>query len=82
MIDQVGDMLLYGKIRFSMPQLRSMIHGLVETAQVALHWDLLLLEVDKASSRVVVEEEGGSRAILPAINWQNMVDNPAEMKVG
>ncbi len=29
-IDWIGDTLLYGNIQFSMPQLRSMIHGMVE----------------------------------------------------
>jgi hypothetical protein len=32
-IDWVGDTLLYGNIQFSMPQLRSMIHGMIASAR-------------------------------------------------
>ncbi|KAH8688031.1 hypothetical protein GQ44DRAFT_734550 [Phaeosphaeriaceae sp. PMI808] len=42
-----GDTLMYGHIQFSMPRLRSMIYGLVETARMELQRDLLLLDIDK-----------------------------------
>lgn len=42
-----GDTILYGYTQYSMPALRSMIYGLVETTQRALERDLLLLDVNE-----------------------------------
>ncbi|KAG9191444.1 hypothetical protein G6011_09532 [Alternaria panax] len=75
-IEWVGDTLLYGHIRFTMPGLRSMIHGLVETARFELQKRLLLLDIDE-DGRLA---EGATP--LPTIHWDSIVDNPAEMKVG
>jgi len=75
-VDWVDDTLLYGNIRFSMPQLRSMIHGMVASTRQALLKDLMLLQVDG---------EGGIRegtTPLPAMDWERLVDNPAERKTG
>ena len=46
-IEWMDDTLLYGHIKFSIPDLRSMVHGLVETTRIKLQRDLLLLEVDE-----------------------------------
>jgi hypothetical protein len=46
-IEWVGDTLLYGHICFTMPGLRLMIYGLVETTQFELQKQLLLLDIDK-----------------------------------
>ena len=71
-----GDTLFYGHIQFTMPSLRSMIHGLVETARMELHKDLLGLDVDE-DGRVM---DGAT--VLPGIEWDRLVDNPAEMRCG
>lgn len=75
-IDWVDDTLLYGNIRFSMPQLRSMIHGTVASVRQRLMNELMLLQVD---------DEGGivpGTTKLPVIHWDRLVDNPAEQKTG
>jgi len=75
-IEWVDDTLLYGNIQFSIPQLRSMMHGLVETTRVELRRDLLLLDMDDEGNIVA-----GSTQI-PTIDWTHLVDNPAERRVG
>jgi superfamily II DNA helicase RecQ len=75
-VDWVDDTLLYSDIRFSMPQLRSMIHGMIASARHRLLEGLMLLQVD---------EEGGimqGKTGLPAIHWDRLVDNPAERRTG
>ena len=47
-IQWVGDIIMYGYVQYSMPELRSMIHALVETTRTELHRDLLLLNVDES----------------------------------
>jgi hypothetical protein len=59
-----------------MPQLRSMIHGLVEATRMELRRDLLLLEVDDAGDAT----EGAT--LLPTVAWDKLVDNPAELRAG
>ncbi|KAF2835755.1 hypothetical protein M501DRAFT_917198, partial [Patellaria atrata CBS 101060] len=75
-VDWAGDTLLYGHVKFTVPELRSMIHGLVETARLELMQDLLLLDMDEDGQ----VKEGSTTA--PAICWDSLVDNPAEMKAG
>lgn len=58
-----------------MPGLRSMIHGLVETTRFELQKQLMLLDINE-DGRLA---EGATP--LPAIDWDRVVDNPAEMKV-
>jgi superfamily II DNA helicase RecQ len=72
----VGDEILYGYVRYSMSQLRSMIHGLVEATRMEVRRELLLLEVDDAGDAV----EGATP--LPTVDWNTMVDNPAELRSG
>jgi superfamily II DNA helicase RecQ len=72
----VGDEILYGYVRYSMPQLRSMIHGLVASTRAELQRDLLLLDVDASGDPV----EGAT--VLPAVEWDKLVDNPAELRSG
>ena len=74
-VDWIGDTLLYGNIQFSMPQLRSMIHGLVAQARRELVEGLMMLPMDK---------EGGvtGDTALPSIRWDKFVDNPAERRMG
>jgi superfamily II DNA helicase RecQ len=75
-VQWVGDTILYGYVRYSMSQLRSMIHGLVESTRIELRRELLLLEMDQASNPI----EGATR--LPAVEWDRMNDNPAELRSG
>jgi superfamily II DNA helicase RecQ len=75
-VDWAGDTLLYANIQFSMPQLRSMIHGMMASARQQILSDLMLLQVDS---------EGGIAAnttACPAIHWDRLVDNAAEKRVG
>jgi len=75
-IQWVGDILSYGHIKFSMAGLRLMIHGLVETTRMELRKELLLLGVDE-DGRIA---NGATK--LPGIEWDSLVDNPAEIKTG
>ena len=75
-IEWTGDRLLYGHIQFTMPGLRSMIHGLVETARMELQKDLLVLDIDEEGQLM----DGATP--LPLIEWDRIVDNPAEMRSG
>ena len=75
-IEWRGDKLLFGHISFTMPALRSMVHGLVEMARMELLKDVLLLDVNEDGKIA----EGNSQ--LPAIDWGGLVDNPAEMRSG
>jgi superfamily II DNA helicase RecQ len=73
-IDWVDDTLLYGNIRFSMPQLRSMVHGMVASSRQHLLTELMLLQVDDEGKAI------DNTTALPAIHWDQLVDNPAERK--
>ncbi|CAN9175108.1 unnamed protein product [Alternaria alternata] len=59
-----------------MPQLRLMIHGIIASARQQIMADLMLLQVDG---------EGGiapNTTACLAIDWERLVDNGAETKVG
>jgi superfamily II DNA helicase RecQ len=75
-VDWIGDTLLYGNIRFSMQQLRSMIHGMIASAQQHIWAKLMLLQVDGEGAIVANTTE------LPVIRWDRLVDNAAEKRVG
>ncbi|KAH7074972.1 hypothetical protein BKA63DRAFT_414993, partial [Paraphoma chrysanthemicola] len=75
-IGWVGDTLLYSNIQFSMPQLRSMIHGMIASARHQILNELMLLQVDNEG--VVAK----STTALPVIDWGRLVDNAAEQRVG
>ncbi|KAF1925611.1 uncharacterized protein M421DRAFT_37392, partial [Didymella exigua CBS 183.55] len=75
-VQWVGDTILHGYTQYSMPALRSMIHGLVETTRRELERDLLLLDVDELGQLA----EGAT--LLPTIEWDKIVDNPAELRSG
>lgn len=72
----IGDTLVLGYSQFSMSQLRSMIHGLVQTTRIELLKGLLLLSVDDEG-----QIKDGTTP-LPPIDWSSVVDNPAELKLG
>ncbi|KAF2726600.1 hypothetical protein EJ04DRAFT_453022, partial [Polyplosphaeria fusca] len=74
-IDWIGDTLLYGKIQFSMPQLRSMVHGLIASTRQHLVERLML-------RRVNMDGDVIDRVPMPVINWDKLVDNAAEQRVG
>ncbi|KAG4427745.1 hypothetical protein IFR05_016773 [Cadophora sp. M221] len=73
-IQWIGDTILYQQIRFSMAEVRSMVHGLVREAREVLFKDLML--VDMNSQRQVDSTQ------MPGIDWNTMVDNPTESRVG
>ncbi|KAI9881994.1 MAG: hypothetical protein M1823_006286, partial [Watsoniomyces obsoletus] len=75
-VQWVGDTIMYGYVQYSMPQLRSMVHGLVETTRKELHRELLLLDVDETG------QLADGATTLPAIEWDKVVDNPAELRAG
>jgi hypothetical protein len=75
-VDWIGDTLLYGHIQFSMPQVRSMVHGMIASARQHVLGELMLLQVD--SEGAVVE----GTTPLPTIDWGTLVDNAAEQQVG
>ena len=75
-VDWVDDSLLYGNIQFSMPQLRSMILGMVASARRQLMVQLMLLQVDDEGA----VEKGTTP--LPTIHWDKLADNPAERRTG
>jgi hypothetical protein len=68
-VDWVGDKVLCGTSSFTMGQLRGMVQGLLVRTRRLLLKELMLLEV-----------EGAGR--LPAIRWEAIFDNPAELKDG
>ena len=74
-VDWVDETLLYGNVQFDMPQLRSMIHGLVAETRQQLVGKLMLREIDD-------EGDVTDSVPLPTIYWDKLVDNPAEQKVG
>ena len=69
--------MLYEHTSFSMAELRSTVHRLVEATRGELHKKLLLLDVD---GEEILTAKG--LAQLPPIPWAGLVDNPAEMSVG
>jgi RecQ family ATP-dependent DNA helicase len=73
-IQWIGDTILYQQIRFSMAEVRTMVHGLVREAREVLFKDLMLVDMD---SQGQVDS-----AQVPGIDWDNMVDNPTENRVG
>jgi hypothetical protein len=74
-VDWIGDTLLIGNIQFSMPQLRSMVHGMVASARQQMLASLMFLQVDGEGS-VAAETTA-----CPAIHWDRLVDNAAETRV-
>ena len=75
-IQQVGDILLYRHIKFSIAGLRLIIYRLVKTTQIELQKELLLLDVNKDGQII----EGAIQ--LPRIKQNSLVDNLVEIKIG
>jgi hypothetical protein len=75
-VDWIGDELLHSNIKFSMPQLQSIIHRIIASARQHVVSTLMLLQVDSESA--VVEDI----TPLPNIDWGKLVDNAAEQQVG
>jgi hypothetical protein len=74
-VDWIGDELLYSNIKFSMPQLRSIIHRMIASTRQHVVSTLMLLQVD--SEGAVVEDI----TPLSTIDWGKLVDNAAEQQV-
>jgi superfamily II DNA or RNA helicase len=75
-VQWVGDTIMHGYVQYSMPQLRSMIHSLVDTARLELYRELLLLDVDGYG------QLADNATPLPAVEWDKIVDNPGELRAG
>jgi hypothetical protein len=73
-IQWIGDTILYQQIRFSMAEVRTMVHGLVREAREVLFKDLMLVDMDSQGQVDSTQ--------VPGIDWDNMVDNPTENRVG
>lgn len=71
-----GDEVQYGSVRFTIPQLRGIVHGLVESTRNRLYRNLLLLDVDKHGALVK-----GSTP-LPKLDLNALYDNPSAFKEG
>ena len=68
-----GEEICIDKISFTMEELRSVVHGLSESARQRLTRDLLLVKDGE-------EEEEGER--LPRLDLKELYDNPAELAEG
>jgi len=73
-IQWIGDTVLYQQIRFNMAEVRTMVHGLVDEARAVLYKELMMVDV---SSQGTVDATQ-----VPGIDWDTMVDNPSENRVG
>ncbi|OBT40745.1 hypothetical protein VE00_09794 [Pseudogymnoascus sp. WSF 3629] len=73
-IQWVGDSILYQQIRFNMGQVRSMVQGLVQEAREELFGKLMMMDSSDGFASVPTDE--------PPIDWDHMVDNPSESRVG
>ena len=71
-IQWIGDNVLYQQIRFGMSQVRSLVHGLVEEARKELFTELMMVD----------RNADGQGQQAPVIDWESMVDNPSESRVG
>jgi RecQ family ATP-dependent DNA helicase len=71
-IQWIREEVLYPGTRVQMSQLRSMVHGLVGEARDELFGKLLVVDPTSA----------GGEMHIPAIDWENSVDQPSETKVG
>ena len=73
-IQWIGDTILYQQIRFNMAEVRTMIRGLVGEARDVLYKELIMVDVDSQGQVDATQ--------VPGIDWDTMVDNPSENRVG
>jgi hypothetical protein len=73
-IQWIGDTVLYQQIRFNMAEVRAMIHGVISEARAVLYEELMMVDVDSQGQVDVTQ--------VPGIDWDTMVDNPSENRVG
>lgn len=73
-VQWIGDDFLYSGMRFSIHKFRGMVHGLVAEAREILFRKLLMVEMNE-------DGEVDARKV-PPINWDQLVDNLAETRVG
>ncbi|KFY65884.1 hypothetical protein V496_02277 [Pseudogymnoascus sp. VKM F-4515 (FW-2607)] len=73
-IQWVGDSILYQQIRFNIGQVRSMVQGLVQEAREELFGKLMMMDSSDGFASVPTD--------APPIDWDHMVDNPSESRVG
>jgi hypothetical protein len=73
-IQWIGDTVLYQQIRFNMAEVRTMVHGLVDEARAVLYQELMMVDVSSQGTADATQ--------VPGIDWDTMVDNPSENRVG
>jgi superfamily II DNA helicase RecQ len=73
-IQWIGETILYQQIRFDMAEVRTMMHGLVREAREVLFKELMFVDVDSKGHVDATQ--------APGIDWETMVDNPTENRVG
>ena len=73
-IQWIGDTILYQQIRFNMAEVRTMIRGLIGEARDVLYKELMMVDVDSQGQVDATQ--------VPGIDWDTMVDNPSENRVG
>ena len=73
-IQWIGDTILYQQIRFNMAEVRTMMRGLVGEARDVLYKELMMVDVDSQGHVDATQ--------VPGIDWDTMVDNPSESRVG
>ncbi|KFY83127.1 hypothetical protein V500_10159, partial [Pseudogymnoascus sp. VKM F-4518 (FW-2643)] len=73
-IQWVGDTILYQQIRFDMAEVKTMMRGLVDEARAVLYKELMMVDVDSQGQVDATQ--------VPGIDWDMMVDNPSENRVG
>ena len=73
-IQWIGDTILYQQIRFDMAEVRTMIRGLVGEARDVLYKELMMVDMDSQGQVDATQ--------VPGIDWDTMVDNPSESRVG
>lgn len=72
-IQWIGDDVLYPGIRFNMSKVRRMVHGVIHEARELLFNELMMVGVNAS---------GDIGKKCPPIDWDNMVDQPSESRVG
>lgn len=72
-IQWIGDTVMYPDVQFHMDDVRTMVHGLVGEAKEELFQKLMM---------VGLSDEGEVDSTVPAIQWDTIIDQPSEARVG
>ena len=86
-INQVGDTLLYGRIQFSMGQLRTMVHRMIASTRQDMLKKLLLLQLDSEGEimlettpcPVIYQEKLVNNMVVQQARW-SFIEDPRNQK--